>query len=305
LISSGELWTINLITTQNFREGTTMTKALATILANCPAHDGSAIWNDAIVEAAKLPMQRGQREAPVERLARLRETLKGELVAFHDHLVVTPHDGGKEAGAGKKFWNIQIPLTLFPKRDRGFTRTECIVEFRTDSEKEGGFRLVELFPKERSRVLAQGLIGGKLELKTQVGMKVPVPLPVGTSSAEAKVKVYGEGGAEFEYKAERQCVIAEIIGGRGARWRLDDLQDASKVGAESHQLGVIMEVQDGTPPIHAAGCLNAYSEEKWLTQPVSDVVSKLAHNLVTFFKKGAPAEAYAEWQNILPTQQTI
>jgi len=71
------------------------------------------------------------------------------------------------------------------------------------------------------------------------------------------------------------------------------------VGVESHQLKVVLETGPNTPPVHAAGYLNAYSEEQWMTQPISDLMGKLTHNLLKFFQKGAPAEAYAEWQNIL------
>jgi hypothetical protein len=148
-------------------------------------------------------------------------------------------------------------------------------------------------------VYAQGVIGGELELNTRVGMKLPVVLPGGVSVLDAQAKVYGQGAAKFEYKAERQCVVAEIVRGTGARWRLDDLQDPKKVGVESHQLKVVLETGPNTPPVHAAGYLNAYSEEQWMTQPISDLMGKLTHNLLKFFQKGAPAEAYAEWQNIL------
>ena len=211
----------------------------------------------------------------------------------------SPASAPAGSAGGKQRWDVEIPLTLFPKRDRGFTRVECIIEFRGDAGEIPGFRVVELFPGERSMVYAQGVIGGELELNTRVGMKLPVVLPGGVSVLDAQAKVYGQGAAKFEYKAERQCVVAEIVRGTGARWRLDDLQDPKKVGVESHQLKVVLETGPNTPPVHAAGYLNAYSEEQWMTQPISDLMGKLTHNLLKFFQKGAPAEAYAEWQNIL------
>jgi hypothetical protein len=66
-----------------------MTKALESVLASHPASDSSGWWSEAIIAAAGWPPVRKGKEDPAKRLLRLRETLQGELVAFHDRLIVS------------------------------------------------------------------------------------------------------------------------------------------------------------------------------------------------------------------------
>ena len=56
--------------------------------------DVDSLWNEAIRLAGRLPDERGEglEGTPSERLRRLREMLEGELVAFHDALIVTPYE---------------------------------------------------------------------------------------------------------------------------------------------------------------------------------------------------------------------
>lgn len=274
-------------------------RALAAIQASFPLTDSKPYWSEVLNQARNLPEERGRGESGRDRMLRLRDTLRQELVAFHDKLVVSQSADQSKIKPGARIWDILVPLTLFPQRDRGFSRVECIIEFRNEREDATDFRVVKLLPEERSDVYAQATIGAELQLKADLGMKLPTGLVPGISAAEAVGKLYGKGEAKFDYKAERKCVIAEIVRGTGARWRLDDLKHPDKVRPESHQLQVGLEVKEGTGPIHAAGYISAYSEEQWMTQQISGVIQKLSQAVLSFFKKGSPTEAYAEWTDIL------
>src|SRR5262249_41419207 len=138
-----------------------------------------------------------------------------------------------------------VPLTLFPWRDQGFTRVEVMVEF-SNADDGKGLRVLELRPAARSQVMARAEMGASLELRTRGKLGLPVPLPTGTSVVEAAGEVYGKTEtAKLTYETTRDCVIAEIVKGHGARWRLDDVQDPKLLAVESHQLAVVLEVAPG------------------------------------------------------------
>src|SRR5262245_6350895 len=127
-----------------------MTPVFDRLLEQVPAPvDADALWSEAISTAAKSTKQRGSaRESPAERLRRMRDALQGELIAFHDALIVTPYEGTERPTVeGAKLWDVRVPLTLFPKRDHGFSRVECLVEFSNDAGK--GVRVLATRPEPR------------------------------------------------------------------------------------------------------------------------------------------------------------
>jgi len=281
-----------------------MTTALENVLAVAPAGgDREALWTEAIVQAMRIrPGRKSARgPSPAERLRCMREKLDKELVAFHQKLVVKPHEGrAPEHATGGALWDIAIPLTLFPKRDRGFSRIECIVEFRADGDGDGTIRVLQLEPQERSNILARAEMGGELELTTSASLGLPLPLKGNVAVAEAAGKIYGRvETAKLNYEIRRECVQAEIVQGVGARWRLDDLRDQERVRLEGHQLGVLLEVEPPAPAIHAAGYLKAYSKINWLSHAVGSLWRDFGEAVKAFFQGGAPTETYGQWQDIL------
>lgn len=279
-----------------------MNPALRELVAKHPPTDTERLWDEITEAAWKLPKSRGEAELPGERVARLREKLHGELIAFHKRLVVLPYTAGDMPCApGCALWRVDIPLTLFPRRDQGFARLECLVEFSTDSGRTDCFRVVRLFPEERSTVMAHTEMGAELSLDAGVKVGVPIPaMPGITLTDQVAARVYGNVGVgPFKYEARRTCVETEILEGLSARWRLDDTSAPERVGVEGHQLSVILEVQQGAPPLHAAGYLEAYSDLKFLTATLGGFWQNLKVALRNFFKRGAPVEAYAEWRDVL------
>lgn len=283
-----------------------MTRALERIVEKVPSPiNRDMLWAEAISGAiqARHPRSRIRgKETPAERMRRLRDILNKELVAFHDALIVTPYPGTDlESEPETKLWNIGVPLTLFPQRDHGFSRVECVVEFSTENDGEQAIRVVRLFPEERNEVLATAEMGAKLDLATSAKMGLPAPFPTDIVTGEVAAEIYAKLDAGlFHYEARRTCVETEIVRGTAARWRLDDVHDSQKVQMESHQLRAVLAVAQKAGMVHAAGYLQAYSKTQWLTHAVGGIWRDLGKSVRSFFQRGAPAEAYGEWENIIP-----
>lgn len=261
------------------------------------------MWSSAIDQAFDAAPARGgpKGEAPADRMLRLREALKGEMVAFHDRLVVTPYAGADlPHDDSMQLWQIGIPLTLFPKRDQGFTGIDCIVELSADGGPDA-LRVLKVFPERRTDVLARAEMGGSLDVSTGAKIGVDLPLPPGAALvSKAAAEVYGRAKADFVYEARRVCVESEIVAGTGARWRLEDPSQPERVGVESHQLAIVVGVRAGARPVHAAGLLQAHSDVRWLTASLGSFWRNLTGKVRGFFERGAPVDAYGEWQDILP-----
>ena len=286
-----------------------MTRALERIVEKVPSPiNRDMLWAEAISGAMQAIPPRGRkgRETPAERMRRLRDLLNKELVAFHNALVVTPYaETDLQSDPETILWNIGIPLTLFPQRDHGFSRIECVVEFSTENDDERTIRVVRLFPEERNEVLATAEMGAKLDLATSAKMGLPAPFPTGIVTGEVAAEIYGKLDAGlFRYEARRMCVQTEIVRGTAARWRLDDVHDRLKVHMESHQLRVVLQVAPKAGIVHAAGYLQAYSKTQWLTHALGGIWRDLGKAVRSFFRRGAPAEAYGEWENIIPSDSS-
>ena len=282
-----------------------MTQALQHLIqANPPQEDTAALWKEAIrTSLDESPTRRAGVESPEARMRRLRDLLAGELVAFHDTLIVSSYAGQEfQPVPGTRLWEVAIPLTLFPKREYGFTRVECLVEFEAETQAKNGLRILKVLPEARSEVVARAELGGNLELNTSAKLGLPVPSLTGVSSvAEVAGKVYASAEiGHFLYEARRVCVETEIVRGHGARWRLEDERNPERVGIESHQLKVLLEVRETALPVNGAGFLNAYSDTRWLTSSIGSLWRNFRGSLGRFFKNGLPAEAYAEWEDIIP-----
>ena len=81
---------------------------------------------------------------------------------------------------------------------------------------------------------------------------------------------------------------------------MDDVHDRRKVHMESHRLGVILAVKPTVKVVNAAGYLQAYSKPQWLTHSIGGIWRDLGKAASSFFRRGAPTEAYGEWENIIP-----
>jgi hypothetical protein len=268
-----------------------------------PATDVDAIWREALRASWRTEQVRAGGASPDahplhDRVQELRRMLQGELVAFHKTLVATPYSGSDYvARPEKRLVDIAVPITLFPKRSRGFCSVNCVVDF-TDGD---DFRVVGVAPPPRHEAMAVVQIGAALNFDAQAALGLPMPAAAGTSVTEVSAKVYGHVQAASSHRAIRRVVEAEIVKGTGARWRLENTSDPLTLEAESHRLGVIAEVAKDAKNVNAAGYLEAISDPQWLTASISDVIDHIAAALRQFLRKGAPLQAFAEWRVELPS----
>jgi hypothetical protein len=288
-----------------------MGKALDAIrVTTAPFADADLLMKQAIQTAKEAEEAgfRGETGRPVsEQLARLRESLKKELVAFHERLSVAAYQGADHAPAdGRRLWQVGVPLTLFPKRDMGFDRVECVLEFVPENPADH-LRVIGLRPGDRDRVLASVEVG--LDARLQLGVsKQEGVLPegltqlgelAGVNVGEAELKVYGKGKFQRARELYRKCAEAEIVRGTGARWRLDDPHDQRLVAVESHQLTVILETGKEVGPINTAGYLEAYSSTRLMTATLESLWERFTEAIRSLFTRGVPLQAYGEWKDIL------
>ena len=282
-------------------DDTQMTRALRELASRYEPTDSGRLLDEAVQAAWRQPPSRAGGPSPGELMADFRERIQGELVTFHRRLPARPYEGSDVSPApGCSLWRVDIPVTLFPKRDHGFSRVECIIDFRAEEEAWDAFRVVKLMPQERSQVMAKAELGGELQFDASAKVGLALPMPPMALAEQVGARLYARGQVgPFVYEATRACVEAEIVEGTGGRWRLDDTSAPRRVGAESHQLAVILEVREGAPRIDAAGYLQAYSSVHWLTQTLGSFWMNLRASLRDFFRSGLPVEAYGEWKDIL------
>jgi hypothetical protein len=275
---------------------TTFSPALRAVTRAHPAFNRSELWMDALRDAGRMPdFRSGTDETAGSVIAALRSRLAGEIVAFHKLLIVTPQPSTTPS---MRRWQIAIPLTLFPKRDQGFTRVECAVEFA--APQGGTFRVIDAVPVDRAETVAEAGMGAELQVEASGKAGVPIPLGVGDRTvASASAKVYGHAKSDFKYSVRRAVVTSEVTRGTGAAWRLENPSDRERLAAESHQLAAIVETE-GDVRLDAAGYVKAYSEVQWLTSALGDLLANLSAAFRKFIASGAPAEAFGEWSDLLP-----
>jgi len=251
---------------------------------------------DAPRAADRMPGYRsGDNQNAGSVMAALRTRLAGEVVAFHKDLRLTPQPAEH---ASLRRWQIGIPLTLFPKRNQGFTRVECAMEFAAPNG--GVFRVIDAVPVDRSEAVAEAAMGAELQVEASGKAGIPIPLGVADRTvAAASAKVYGRAKTDFKYSVRRAVVTSEVTRGTGALWRLENPSNDEQLAAESHQLSVVVETESGVR-LDGAGYLKAYSEVQWLTSALGDLLENLSAAFRKFVAAGAPAEAYGEWADILP-----
>jgi hypothetical protein len=164
-----------------------MSPALRVLTSAHPPFDAASLWKGAIDYAYAMPRHRAAgQESPGRLLETLKARLEGEVVAFHRSLVVTPQTSDSES---RRRWQIEIPLTLFPKRDEGFTRVECAIELV--AERGIFFRVVDALPIDRAETMAEVGIGAELQVDASGKAGAPILLGPGTQTvASASAKVY-------------------------------------------------------------------------------------------------------------------
>ncbi|NVJ21254.1 hypothetical protein HUW62_08500 [Myxococcus sp. AM011] len=279
-------------------------KPLDRFLENRPPLDCLGQWDETVHDAFLLS---GRLDTPAETawlketFLALRKRASADLVSFHDELMVTPYGGADVAcPEGYSPWRVEFGLSLFPKREQGFARLECVVEFSLYETSPDAFRVLKVLPEAGAEVKACAEPRGTLQLESQRPARLMLPMPKSRRAPEVAVELYGKSGpGPYLHDAVRTCVKAEALGATAARWRLEGPSPSREPGAESHALSVILAVRPDAPAIQAAGSLLAFSKENWLDAVVGDHWRQFLTSVREFQGSGAPAEAYGEWMDLL------
>lgn len=149
------------------------------------------------------------------------------------------------------FYQVNIPIKLFPKSGWAFTRLECSIEFCPD-ESEYSPIVHDMFPRD--------VWGDIMSLNTQLDISLNHNLSF-QARQETKVRMGLRGcfkAGVFSYNVRRSKVLARGRGDVGCFWRLDG-KDC--VNDEDIMLSVILAVpKTRKKPLHANGSLRAYHD---------------------------------------------
>jgi|GEM_PF-5946143 len=279
-------------------------RPLDRFLEDRPPLDCLGQWDETVHDAFLLS---GRLDTPAEQawlketFLALRKRASADLVSFHDELMVTPY-GGTDVVCPEGYspWRVEFGLSLFPKREQGFARFECVVEFSLYETSPDAFRVLKVLPEERARVKACEEPRGTLQFESLPQARLMLPMPKSRRASEVAVEFYGkpDPGPSL-HDAAWTCVKAEALGDTAVRWRLDAPSPSRVPGAESHALSVILAVRPDAPAIQAAGSLLAYSQENWLDAVVGEHWRQFLTSVREFQGSGAPAEAHGEWVDLL------
>ena len=189
------------------------------------------------------------------------------------------------------FYQVNIPIMLFPKSGWAFTRLECNIEF-CPNESEHRPVVHDMFPHD---VWAE-----VMSLNTQLNISLDHNLSFkAQQETEVKMELSGRfkaGG--FSYHVRRSKVLARGRGDVGCFWRLDG---KDYVNDEDIMLRVILTVpKTRTKPLHAIGSLRAYHDFQLGSADIfKDYAQDFSKVLKSLFLNGIPVDATMVWENIM------
>lgn len=206
------------------------------------------------------------------------------------------------------FYQVNIPVTLFPKSGWAFTRLECWIEF-CPSEQDANQRPViyEIFPEDVWSEIFRFQDQLSLGLDENLAFRAQVENLEGnwkklSSKAQAKlaVRVGGRAGlvvGPFSYRTRRAKVMSRGRGNVESFWRLDG-QD--HVDSEDVLLGVVLMVpKSREQPLSAVGELKAYHDfQIWTADLFKDWSQDFPKALKALFGAGVVVSDKKEWQDI-------
>jgi len=214
------------------------------------------------------------------------------------------------------FYQVGIPITLFPRSGWAFTRLECEVIFCQDEKDPHQLPIIyEMFPES---VWAEILhyqnrlnlgLDAKLTYKAQAEIKEKKIQKL-SHTARAKLDFASEQKSKFvvgpfSYHFRRaQIRTSGRLGSRGF-WRLDNKK---RVDEEDVLLSVVLTVpKDRKKIVNVAGKLKAYHNFQMLTSDLKKDWPKYLKfyfkyfrpNVKAFFEGGAYISSEIKWKDIM------
>ncbi|MEI7866291.1 MAG: hypothetical protein WCI11_00260 [Candidatus Methylumidiphilus sp.] len=189
------------------------------------------------------------------------------------------------------FYQVNIPIMLFPKSGWAFTRLECSIEFCPD-ESEHRPIVHDMFPHD--------IWADVISLNTQLNISLDHNLSFKPEKeTELKMGLSGHFKAGvFSYNVRRAKVLARGRGDVGCFWRLDGKEC---VNNEDTLLSVILAVpKTRKKPLHAIGSLRAYHDFQLGSADIfKDYTQDFSKVLKSLFSTGIPVDATMVWENIM------
>jgi hypothetical protein len=207
------------------------------------------------------------------------------------------------------FYQVEIPITLFPLSGWAFTRLDCKVEFCPD-ETEAQFCPIvyEIFPDDVwSEIFkCQNRLDLKLDGNLQFRAKVDFNndlLKKLSGKAQAKISAKADADSQlvlnpFNYSIKRPEVRSRGKGNSFGRWHLVGKEH---VDDEELQLQVILMVpKERTQPVNVTGVLQASHDfQIWSADIFKDYWKFFDKKLRSFFEKeGAGISDSKKWNDI-------
>lgn len=205
------------------------------------------------------------------------------------------------------FYEVGIPVTLFPKSGWAFTRLECSLEFCPNETDRNQLPIIyEIFPDDVWAEIFRFQDSLTVGLDQDFRFRTQVEDLKGkwqklSSKAQGKLSLQGGGGANlvvgpFSYRIRRAEVIARGRLAPNCRWRLDGKQ---YVAQEDVLLKVILMVpKSRKQPVNAVGRLKAdHDFQVWSADIFKD------YRLEALWERSRVIETTQEWKDILASSR--
>lgn len=184
-----------------------------------------------------------------------------------------------------RLYEIQVPVTLFPRSGWAFSRLECWLEFAPGEDAALRPTVHDLFPEDKWQVQLKASAAVSIGIDEEARFGASVNASAGRAAVNAQVG----GNAVFvigpiERTLRRSTIRARGRGNVECFWRLDG---TDCVDGEDIQLGVILAVPIArTGPVPVRGELKAYHDFNVLT---ADIFTDWVHDFSDALKSLAGA----------------
>lgn len=208
------------------------------------------------------------------------------------------------------FYQVSIPITLFPKSGWAFSRLECWIEFCPGETDPHNRPIIhDIFPDDVwTEILnfqshLEVGIDENLDFKAVVSEPDTLRWKSLSSEANAKINLQIGGGTRllagpYSYRIKKADIRARGRGNVECFWRLDGNRFVDEVDVKLEV--ILMVPKSRKHPIHVSGKLRACHDFQVLTADLfKDWRSFFDDKIKTLFDRGVPISTSMEWKDII------
>ena len=201
------------------------------------------------------------------------------------------------------FYYVKIPITIFPKGGWVFEHLECRISMNPNRPASERPLAYQIFPNSQWETVVQAKQELSVGLDENFSFRTPkLPLEIVTQGAvSADIQLDTNAGARFllgpfNYIVRRPKIQTAGIGDVEVIWRLEGEEYFQE---EPVNLGLVIQVPQGTERVDIAGVLEANKNFQKLTTDIKKLMRFLRQRTQNFFKQGAPIQRDHPWEDIL------